>query len=163
MLTVIPICSLQDIPVTPGGGGRGCLKRDVTTTCPACLHPTPKEVTLQGCLPPAATWTCDPPARATGTKPERNPEAAVSLLGRHTQSGAVLGVGKLRHVRLACSHQAVCSNTKRNTSPSILDASNMQNIKRALFPDLGVPPVKTGGCWAPSPARGVLKALLPAQ
>lgn len=125
----------------------------MTTTCPACLHPTPTEVTLQGCLSPAFTWTHDRPAQATSTKLERNPEAAGSLLGRHTQSGAVLRVGKLRHTRLACSHQAVCSKT--NTYPSILDPNDKQNIKHAPFPDLGcLPlrqeaaglPVQQGGC-----------------
>lgn len=148
----VEMCS----PLSPSAGGHPCdsgvrPKRDVTTTCPACLHPTPKEVALQGHLPLAAAWTRSPPAWATCTKPERNLDAAGYLLNRHTQSSAVLGVGKLRHIRLACSHQAVCSNMKKNTSPC------MQNIKHVLFPDLGMPPVKTGG------SREVFKALLPAQ
>ena len=124
---------LHNTPVTPG-------RLKETQPQPGQLTSVPP----QGWdLPPAATQTHIPPAQATSAKPEGNPEAAGSLLSGHTQLDAVSGMGKLRHIRLASSHRAVCSDAKRNTCPSTLDPNNMQNIKQALYPDLGMLPIKT--------------------
>lgn len=76
--------------------------------------------------------TCHRLPWAGSTKLERNSEAAQSFQSRHTQYGS-FGVGKLRQVRPACSHPAVCSNTKRNLVTSILNPNNNPNKTENLL------------------------------